>query len=161
MKCHECGTETKSTIRDHHYTACGLKNIILKKIEILVCPKCGEEEYIICNMEGLHNCIATTVASQSARLLPKEIRLLRSWLGFSGSDFARAIDVTPESVSRWETGKEKMSLSLERFLRTLVLYRCGPFRNYELDLTKLGNISKIKPTKKVFVVKANQWKKAA
>lgn len=161
MKCLECGNKMTRTISNHRYTACGLKNIILKNIEIFICSECDEEVIVIQNMEGLHNLIATTIASQASRLLPEEIRLLRTHLGFSGVDFARAIDVTPESVSRWETGKEKMSLSLERFLRTLVLYRSGPFRNYERDLTHYGNISKIKPAKKVFIVRGNQWKEAA
>lgn len=161
MKCLECGNKLTRTTGNHRYTTCGLKNIILKNIPIFICSQCGEEEFIIQNMEGLHNLIATIVASQVFRLLPEEIRLLRTHLGFSGVDFARAIDVTPESVSRWETGKEKMSLSLERFLRTLILYRFGPFRNYELDLTKYGNISKIKPPKRIFIAKKNQWKEAA
>ena len=151
----------KKVVRDHRYVECGLKNIILKKIPIFLCSKCDEEEIVIRNMGGLHDAIAMTIASQPSRLLPEEIRLLRTHLGFSGVDFARAIDVTPESVSRWETGKEKMSLTLERFLRTLVLYRVGPFRNYKLDLTQYGNVSKIKPTKRIFVVKDNQWKEAA
>lgn len=161
MKCAECRATMKRTVSDYRYTACGLQNIILKNIEIFVCPKCRQDEIVIPNIEQLHNLIATATASQPSRLLSEEIRFLRSHLGFSGVNFARAIDVSPESVSRWETGKEKMSLSLERFLRTLALYRFGPFRNYELDLTQYGNISKTKSIRRVFVAKDHQWKEAA
>lgn len=161
MKCPQCSAKMEKTSGDYRYTDCGLKNIVLKNIDILLCPKCDEEEIVIPNMEQLHNLIALVTASQPSRLLHEEIRFLRSHLGFSGVDFARAIDVTPESISRWETGKEKMSLSMERFLRILILYHFGPFRSYELDLTKYGNISKIKPPKRVFIAKDNQWKEAA
>ncbi|MBI5299593.1 MAG: hypothetical protein HY877_04785 [Deltaproteobacteria bacterium] len=151
----------KKVIRDFRYDASGLKNIVLKNMEIFVCVKCAEEETVIPNMQQLHDLIAFHIASQPLRLLPEEIRFLRSHLGFSGVDFARAIDVTPESVSRWETGKEKMSLSLERFLRTLVLYHCKTYKDYALDLTHYGNLSKAKPAKKIFVAKGKDWKKAA
>lgn len=161
IKCLQCGAKMNRTIGNYKYDISGLKNITLNHVEIFVCTKCGEDEVAIPNMGQLHNLLATEAASQSARLLPEEIRFLRSHLGFSGVDFARAIDVAPETVSRWETGKEKMSLSLERFLRTLVLYRCGPFRHYEQDLTQYGNITKSKPIRRAFVAKGNKWREAA
>lgn len=161
MKCIHCATQMKKRTIDYSYDECGLKNVLLKNVEQYFCPNCHEEGVLIRNMGGLHNLIATTVASQSARLLPEEVRLLRTHLGFSGVDFARAIDVAPETVSRWETGKEKISLSLERFLRTLVLYRFGPFRNYERELTQLGIKKKSKPVRRVFVAKNHKWKEAA
>jgi len=161
MKCLFCEGKMKKTIRDFRYDVSGLKNIVLKDLEIFVCARCAEEEAVIPNMRQLHDLIAFNIASQPLRLLPEEVRFLRSHLGFSGVDFARAIDVTPESVSRWETGKEKMSLSLERFLRTLILYHCKPYKDYELDLIHYGNLSKAKHVKKIFVAKGKDWKKAA
>ena len=161
IKCLQCGSMMRKTIDDYRYIDCGLKNVALKNIEIFVCTQCDENEIAIPDMGGLHNLIATTVASQPSRLLPEEIRLLRTHLGFSGVNFARAIDVAPETVSRWETGKEKMSLSLERFLRTLILYRFGPFRNYGQELTQFGIKNKSKPVRRVFVSKNHKWKAAA
>ena len=138
MNCPHCKNKMGKKLENYHYTDCGLKNIILKKIEFFVCSKCGEEEVVIPNMEQLHNLIAKLTALQKYRLLPEEIRFLRSHLGWSGVDFAKAFAITPESVSRWETGKERMSLTLERFLRTMVIFECGPFRNYKQDLPTYG-----------------------
>lgn len=161
MRCIDCGFEMKKKIIDYNYDECGLKNVLLKNMEYHSCPNCPQEGALIPSVGELHNLIATTVASQPSRLIPEEIRLLRTHLGFSGVDFARAIDVAPETVSRWETGKEKISLSLERFLRTLVLYRFGPYRNYDQELTQLGITKKSKPIRRVFIAKNHKWKEAA
>lgn len=161
MNCSMCKNKMTKKIETYHYTDCGLKNIILKKIEVLSCPHCAEEEIVIPRLEQLHNVIAKVIASQKYRLLPEEIRFLRSHLGWSGVDFAKAIAVTPESVSRWERGKEQMSLTLERFLRTLIVFQLGPFRDYKESLTAYGLEKHKKSFKRVFVAKNSEWQEAA
>ena len=161
MKCLECGNTMKKRIVEHHYAECGLKNIFLKNVEELVCPNCGEEELVIPNMEQLHKLIANHVAVQKQRLLPEEVRFLRSHLGFSGVDFANAIGVAAETVSRWENGREEMKLSHERFLRVLILYEFGPVRDYLKSLPNLGAVREKKRIKNIFKAEKNHWKKAA
>src|SRR5262249_13942609 len=53
------------------------------------------------------------LARQRARLRPEEVRFLRKYLSLSGPDFARIMDAAPETVSRWETGRQQMSLMAE------------------------------------------------
>jgi len=161
MKCVECATAMKKSIVEHKYVECGLKNITLKNVERFVCPNCGEEELAIPNLEQLHELIANTIAAQGERILPEEIRFLRSHLGFSGVDFAKAIGVTPESVSRWENGHDEMKLSHEKFLRMMTLYEFGPVRDYLKDLPNLGAIKKKKTIKRIFKSVANHWEEAA
>ncbi len=52
----------------------------------------------------------------------EQVRFLRKYLGLSGVDFARTLDVAPETVSRWEHDRERMSVSLDRFLRLMVIH---------------------------------------
>lgn len=134
-KCLICGSKVE-IINDplFHYTDCGLSKIYLRDISILRCSDsdCGEEEIAIPNLEELHQELAKIIACQSAKLLPEEIRFLRTHLGFSGVDFSDAMGVSPETVSRWEKGSVKMKEASERLLRVLILGQFGPFHDYEM-----------------------------
>lgn len=123
MKCDQCGAQMKSGRENYRYTACGLDSVTLVHVEVRRCPECGEYEVDIPRMAELHRLIAQKVASKEPRLTPQEIKFLRKHLGFSGVDFAATLDVTPETVSRWETGKKQMSPIAERALRLMVFVR--------------------------------------
>lgn len=118
---------------------------------------CNNEEFMIPNLEELHELLAQNIAHQKTRLLPEEIRFLRTHLGFSGTDFAKKVmKVTPETVSRWEKGSLQMKETIDLFLRLLIITNSGPFRNYN-DLKDFGS-SKIKtPPKRVFESSKNHW----
>jgi putative zinc finger/helix-turn-helix YgiT family protein len=132
MKCDNCGAQMKSGRENYRYTACGLDSVTLVNVEVRRCPECGEHEVDIPRMAELHRLIAQEVASKGPRLTPQEIRFLRKHLGFSGVDFATTLDVTPETVSRWETGKKQMSPVAERALRLMVFVR-DPISEYPLE----------------------------
>jgi len=132
MKCEACGAQMKSGRENYHYTECGLDSVTLMNVVVRRCPECGEYEVDIPRMEELHRLIAQEVASKGPRLAPQEIRLLRKYLGFSGVDFAATLDVTPETVSRWETGKKQMSPVAERALRLMIFIR-APIEEYPLE----------------------------
>jgi putative zinc finger/helix-turn-helix YgiT family protein len=129
MKCPDCGAEMTVTRRDHHYTESGLRNVLLRDVEVRTCPGCGEEELVIPRIEKLHRAIAEKLAEQPARLTGPEIRFLRKHLGWSGEDFAATIGVRPETVSRWENEKEPMGPTAERLLRLMAL-RERPIASY-------------------------------
>jgi putative zinc finger/helix-turn-helix YgiT family protein len=132
MKCDKCGAQMKSGRENYRYTACGLDFITLMNVEVRRCPECGEHEVDIPRMDELHGLIAQEVASKGPRLTAQEVRFLRKYLGFSGVDFAATLDVTPETVSRWETGKKQMSPVAERALRLMVFVR-HPIAEYPLE----------------------------
>jgi putative zinc finger/helix-turn-helix YgiT family protein len=138
MKCDICGAQMKSGRENYRYTACGLDSVTLMNVEVRRCPECGEYEVEIPRFDELHRLIAQTVASKKERLTPQEIRFLRKYLGFSGVDFAATLDVTPETVSRWENGKKQMSPVAERALRLMVFVR-EPIAEYPLE--KLAEIA--------------------
>jgi putative zinc finger/helix-turn-helix YgiT family protein len=145
-----------------HYTDCGLPRVYLKGVTIEKCSnkECSEEEFGIPNIEGLHQLLAEKIATQINKIIPEEIRFLRTHLGFSGVDFAQTIGVSSETVSRWENGGVNMKESAERLLRVLVLTKAGPFRNYE-ELKDFATRPGKTSGKHVFKIRQARWAVAA
>lgn len=135
MTCIECGFAMKTKRENYKYDASGLPGVTLVGVEVSRCPKCGEVEVTIPNIEGLHRAIASVISRKKERLAPEEIRFLRKYLGLSGGDFAQHIGVSPETVSRWEQGRTPMGATADRFLRWLVVTR-EPVSHYPLGMLK-------------------------
>ena len=160
MNCVMCGSKMKKKkLLPYHYIECGLGNVWLLGVDVFECLNsiCKDEGVIITQLDQLHDAIACNVASQEQKLLPKEIRFLRTYLGFSGVDFAKYISVSPETVSRWENGNLKISETSERFLRVLVLAKKGPFRNYD-ELGRFANQERTTSKKTTFKLIQSHWK---
>lgn len=158
MKCFCCSTKMKKEKRDLDYTDCGLKNVVLRNIDFWVCPTCGEEEYELSNLAGLHELLASAIAEQPNKLLPEEIRFLRTHLGWGGKEFARHISVVPETVSRWENGKGNIDNTAEKLLRLYILKGAGPFRDYD-ELQEMGKTIRKTSLKRTIEFKKNNiWK---
>ena len=157
-------TNEKGKRKLYHFTESGLPYVYLEGVVQHDCTNgdCGESEAAIPSFKGLMRLIAETLAQYKRRLLPNEIRFLRTFLGFSGVDFARYISVTPETVSRWEKGTVNMKESTEKFLRVLVLSKSGPFRNYN-DLKRFAETTRKRPKQTKFAFVHSHWeeKKAA
>src|SRR5262249_21357158 len=98
-----------------------------------------------------------TVASKPERLSPEEIRFLRTHLEWSGAEFAEHFDVTPQTVSRWECGKQDMGVVAERLLRLCVLSK-DPNEDYSV----LKEIAKVEPASKpIRLTNKARWKAVA
>jgi len=143
MKCFVCGAQMQSKRENFRYDACGLPNVTLCGVEVSRCPQCGEYEVAIPQLDELHKAIAKALIRKPSRLAAVEIRYLRKYLGWSGSDFAEYIGATPETVSRWETGADPMGSTADRLLRLMVARR-APVNDYSLDVLK--GIAKKAPT---------------
>ncbi len=144
MKCGNCGSRMKSNLENYRYTECGLDIVILERVEVRRCPDCAEYEVVIPLMEDLHRAIAMSLAWKTPKLSGAEIRFMRKYLGFSGSDFAKAAGTSAETVSRWENGKQVMGPQAERMLRLMVLTK-EPVQAYPPDLIRLSQVAKGEP----------------
>lgn len=156
--CISCGATMTSGREKYRYVESGLPNVTLVNVEILRCPKCGEFELVIPKMAQLHRFIAGVLANKTERLTNHEVRFLRKHIGWSGVDFARSFGVTPETVSRWESGAQSMNSMAERLLRILSMDR-EPIRDYSI-LEKLGSESPRKP-RPIHVAMEREWALAA
>jgi putative zinc finger/helix-turn-helix YgiT family protein len=126
MKCTECGGQMTEKLEARRYA--GLPRVMVETI-VRRCPGCGEEELGYPNIEGLQKLVARGVATKNARLVPAEIRFLRTFLGLSAKMLAETMGVRKETVSRWENNKERMGVPMERFLRLMALTR-QPVQSY-------------------------------
>ncbi len=149
--CPICGKgklETKHEVRRYGR---GIE-VTLVNVPVHRCPSCGEEILVIPAIEALHKLIAHDLARASGRLRPGEIRFLRAHLGYSSTNFARAMGVTPETVSRWESKKapQQMAPTAERLLRLMTL-QDKPIKSYGLEDAGAGKRAapgslRLKPT---------------
>ena len=156
MTCLQCGGEMKSKKENYHYAASGLPDVTLMGVEVRRCAECGESEVAIPNIEGLHKALALSVARQPGRLAPAEIKFLRKYLGLSSVDFAKHIGVTPETVSRWESGVVKMGSTAERLLRWFIATR-EPVSDYPLDMFTALAEAKPRPARRGLVLSGSHW----
>jgi putative zinc finger/helix-turn-helix YgiT family protein len=155
MICVQCGGKLTTKRENYRYTACGLPNVTLLGVEVRRCAKCGDHEVVIPRVEELHRVLVAAVVRRMSRLTKHEIRFLRKYLGYSGVDFAKVIGVSPETVSRWENGKEKMGSSAEKLARMLVAYK-QPIRHYPIET--LATITEERSPKALGVrPKGNSW----
>lgn len=128
MKCTNCG-QSKMTARQEARRYADLPGVTVVAT-VRHCEACGEELVGYRNIEGLNRAIARALAFKHSRLLPAEIRFLRTYLGLASKDLAKTLRVAEETVSRWENGHSLMEVTTELLLRLLV--RNGrPVAKYE------------------------------
>jgi putative zinc finger/helix-turn-helix YgiT family protein len=158
MTCIQCGRKLATKRENYRYAACGLLNVTLVGVEVRRCAKCGDHEVVIPRIEKLHQVLAAAVIRQTSRLTKDEIRFLRKYLGYSGVDFAKVVGVSPETISRWENGKEKMGSSAEKLVRMLVVHP-QPIRHYSIEALAKISEKPSKPAPKPIGVriKGNSW----
>lgn len=155
MKCVMCGAKLKTYKEAHPYDIGLDRPVVIAGMELARCPQCGEEYLGLSKIEDLHKLVARNVADKKARLTAKEIRFLRSWLGFSGADFARELGVSKETVSRWERADKPtpMGRASELLLRLMVKTR-SPRAKY--PLRELGT-EDAKPLSFRVTMNAGKW----
>ena len=121
--CPDCGGRLV-TERDDYRLRSSL-DVLLLDIEIRRCRGCRYSEAVIPNQDGLYRALALGVVSKPTRLAPNEIRFLRKYLDWTGREMAARFGVSPETVSRWESGERPMSMhpAADRLLRALVANR--------------------------------------
>jgi putative zinc finger/helix-turn-helix YgiT family protein len=143
---------------NYKYDFCGLPGVVLEGVVVGRCPNCGESAVTIQDIDGLHRLIASMVATKRSRLTDREVRFLRKWLGWSGSQFAAWMQTDPSTVSRWESGKQFMSKQAEGLLRLYAL-KTVDVDSYESLLSiddEVGPLheARVRPTREGWVLDA-------
>jgi len=121
VRCAECGEREFSAATETLDYSGTLPGVSLLGVEVETCRGCGETYTRIPALSSLHRALARLVVQKEARLAAPEIRFLRKWLSLTGVDLAGVIGVAPETVSRWENGREALCVSADRLLRAVVL----------------------------------------
>lgn len=122
-RCQGCGgnIQRRELTKPYHYTESGLKNVLLDGIMMFHCPSCDEEFAEIPDVGGLHAKIAEILMIKPYTLTGREFRFLRKEMRMKAKDIATVLGVTPTTVSRWETGEERVGVANDRLIRSLYL----------------------------------------
>lgn len=133
MKCVMCENKKvlKKDSKQIRYTQCGLDNVVLYGVAHYECNQCGEEYYSYGNQDELHTLIARALIFKSGLLSGKEVRFLRTYLGYSTAVFAKLTGYAKESISRMENQKQKIMKPFDRLVRSFVAFKL-PNRDYDL-----------------------------
>lgn len=96
----------------------GMHVELIDVVQALVCGKCGEVlRTDIPDMPGLVAAVSVARAKEPLKLNGQEIRFLRKAIGLTAKELAGDLDVSEETVSRWENGHLAIGNSVERILR--------------------------------------------
>src|SRR5580658_10242033 len=75
-QCSDCGNEARVERGTYRFRESGLDNVVLKGIEIVKCPACGNEDPILPNLDGLLRIIAVALVTSKLPLSGAEVRYL-------------------------------------------------------------------------------------
>jgi putative zinc finger/helix-turn-helix YgiT family protein len=102
-RCHKCKSEDLRDIRtEETRTIAGYT--FAWELPARRCAKCGECTYAQDDIEAFDLAIAVELA-QHGITSGKAVSFMRRSIGLMAQDLARLLNVTPETMSRWEHGK--------------------------------------------------------
>lgn len=109
-------------------------------VESVICYDSQDgREFYIPDYQGLIKKIAVTRAAHPAKLAGRDIKFLRKSLSLKAKDLASKLDITPEHLSRCETGDKILSPNSEKVLRSLVMFEAIFVLRKALEDTGLEN----------------------
>jgi putative transcriptional regulator len=122
----------------YHYTQCGLDYVYLSGgVEFVDGPR--GKQVIIRDIEGLHQAIGRFLVNERHTLSGKELRFLRQEMLMSQALLANLLEVSEQTVHRWETAKSDTPKPAEALIRLLYNEQFG--NNNEKIKTALKRIA--------------------
>jgi putative zinc finger/helix-turn-helix YgiT family protein len=155
MKWLQCGSAVTSKRENVPYKA--LPGTVLVGVSVSRCAHCGEYEIAIPAIDEINRALAQVVIRKPGRLSGAEVRFLRTYLGYSGVDFARLIHSDPASVSRWESDKQPIGHHTDLLLRAMVVLD-KKTDEYPIALFATINGEGAKPARYAFKRSAARWR---
>jgi DNA-binding transcriptional regulator YiaG len=146
--CGECGSEhLKSSVLPAYEEDLGgitvrLLNCVIRE----VCEQCGDATTEIPDLDGLMRAAALARALMPIRLAGSDVRFMRAALNMSGREFAEAMELTPETVSRWENGERGIGGYSEKLLRhNICALLHGDVRGIDYDPAVITRMKIVNP----------------
>jgi putative zinc finger/helix-turn-helix YgiT family protein len=84
------------------------------------CPSCGESYQDGPDLGAFEEAAAKWLAEHGVRT-PQELKFMRKAAGIRAADLASWLDVTPETISHWETGKHAPDVVTRSTIASIVL----------------------------------------
>lgn len=107
-----------STVPEYFTEEYGIPLVLINSARVQTCNMCKAElSTVVQYPNRLIAAAAVGRIVESAKLTGPEIKFLRKALEKSASELAELLEVTPETISRWENDKYPISPSMEKLLR--------------------------------------------
>lgn len=117
-QCHECGTRMRKVRRSLRLPING-ERVAVPCVPHLRCPRCGET-LLSYDEAGVFERRAIEIYREKYDLLSEqEMREIRERLGLTQTKLAQLLHLGGNTVSRWESGRNVQSASLDMMLRML------------------------------------------
>jgi transcriptional regulator with XRE-family HTH domain len=122
-KCAKCGADVRTEVLPCYEAKNELQGMgvaLFDCVKQSKCSGCGATQEFIPDMVGLLSAVAVCRATVPWKLHGYEIRFLRKAIELSAKDFARVLEVSQETLSRWENDKAPIGPANEKLLRIVV-----------------------------------------
>lgn len=132
---HDTQVEESIEVGEHTFTA---------RIPVTQCGNCGELYFQADILARFELTVATLLAKTGVASC-EAIRFMRKAIQMRAAELADLLDVTPETVSRWETGKLPVERRALALLGSLVIDK---FEGHTSTLDRLRELREPKPLNK-------------
>jgi DNA-binding XRE family transcriptional regulator len=147
-RCNKCGGLMEKSVRAEHTEDLGGVVVkILNAVQVLRCAECETEMVSIPDLDDLGRATVISRALNPVRLAGREVKFLRRVLDMTQVDFAKAMDLRPETVSRWENDTPGVGGACEKLTRHNVcalLSKMARGRSY--DPADIAKMELVEPT---------------
>jgi putative transcriptional regulator len=109
----------------YQYTESGLDNVFLASGYSFKGNSRQGRSVVIHDIDGLHEAIGRVLIEDRKILAGQEIRFLRHELGMSQSTLAQMLDVTEQTVRRWEQDKLPIPRTADATIRSIYAEHVG------------------------------------
>ncbi len=108
--------------KEYRYTASGLENVILVGLAECVDDE-GETCVTIPHINQLHKAIATGIVMRNGGMSGGELRFLRTMMGMTQAELAKAVNRDAQTVGRWERQEFENDPNAEALIRLIAMDR--------------------------------------
>lgn len=141
--CGECGSSrmNESVLPEYEMDLGGVTVRLINSVIERTCPDCEDQSVEIEDLNELIKAAALARSMIPVRLSGKEVKFLRTALEMNGKQFAKAMELKPETVSRWENNDRGIGGYTEKLLRHNIcslLYK--KVRGFKYDPEEITNM---------------------
>lgn len=108
----------------HHYTECGLRNVFIDGLDVVLDDD-GDEIVTIPAVNELHRVIAQGIVTHKHGISGDELRFLRTEMGYTQAELASVVHHDKQSIGRWERSEYELDSAAETIIRRLAIEKLG------------------------------------
>ncbi|MEW8525524.1 MAG: type II TA system antitoxin MqsA family protein [Candidatus Thiodiazotropha endolucinida] len=120
--CSKCGgsAPAEKLLPQYTVTSIGLEVVVVNSVNEFTCEACGEAEVSVPDLQGLIAAAAVARVQIPQKLNSKEVKFLRKSIQLTAKQLGDLLEVSQETISRWENDKTPIGPGSEKLLRLLV-----------------------------------------